>query len=154
MNTPPIVKKEFSEKDFEQMSWHDCKIHAIAFDDKNNKLLLDIDYILQWISKGKYFKFWIAPATLIFENVYNLNINIEDSLAQIIDVISRENPHNTINLKDVTEWDWEIQLVSGEINFNSIGYTLSLRKEPIYTGNEEMTLKERGGISFGDYEGI
>ena len=68
----------------------------------------------------------------------------------LIDTISKENPHDTNNLKDVVEWDWNIELLSGYIAFSSIGYKLLLRREPIYTGNQEMTLQERGGINFGN----
>jgi hypothetical protein len=39
-----LEKTLWTETDFEIMSWHDCPIHALAFD-KEDKLLLDIDYI-------------------------------------------------------------------------------------------------------------
>lgn len=46
------------------------------------QIAFDIDYIFQWVSPtkdDKYNKFWISPCTLIFENVHDLNLDIEIS---------------------------------------------------------------------------
>lgn len=42
------------------------------------KLLFDIDYIFKWVGPEEdgYYRFWISPATLIFENVYDVNIDL------------------------------------------------------------------------------
>ena len=39
----------FTEADYESMGWHDSNIHAISFLPETFELVLDIDYILQWI---------------------------------------------------------------------------------------------------------
>lgn len=52
------------------MSWHDNAVHAIAWEplpDNPGRLLLDIDYILQWVAPeppATMLSFWISPATL------------------------------------------------------------------------------------------
>lgn len=37
-----------STDDYEKMGWHYCRIHAVAFDEFNFKLLFDIYYIFEW----------------------------------------------------------------------------------------------------------
>ncbi|MEC0226441.1 hypothetical protein [Paenibacillus alba] len=71
-------KNLWNDEDFDNMNWHDCKVYGIGFDDDKYKLVFDIDYILDWVKPEKdniYFKFWVAPSTLVFENVYDLNID-------------------------------------------------------------------------------
>jgi hypothetical protein len=35
-----MKKSIFSESDFEQMGWHDCKLYAMAFDEEKFELAL------------------------------------------------------------------------------------------------------------------
>ena len=44
-----IKQKIWTEDDFDIMSWHDSKVYGIGFDEENFKLLLDIDYIIDWV---------------------------------------------------------------------------------------------------------
>jgi hypothetical protein len=140
--------------DFDQMGWHDCKVYAISFFDKENfELALDIDYILKWVKTNKnddYFKFWVAPATLIFKNVYDININLS-SIDFKIDEIVRSNPvrpKNADYLGDVFEHDWTILTSNGELTFRSIGYLQIIRQKPILVDQQFIDIKQRGGISF------
>ena len=145
-------KNIFTEADFEQMSWHDCHIHAFSFND-NFELLLDIDYIFEWVSpkKGsKYYKFWIAPCTLVFENVYNIELESDHKLP-IIDYIERSNaqrPKNAEYINKDLEYDWDIVMISGEMTFKSIGFKQYVRKPPVFIGTQQLDLETRGGISF------
>ena len=135
-------KNIFTEADFEQMSWHDCHIHAFSFND-NFELLLDIDYIFEWVSpkKGsKYYKFWIAPCTLVFENVYNIELESEHKLP-IIDYIERSNaqrPKNAEYIGKDLEYDWDIVMISGEMTFKSIGFKQYVRLFPIFIGTQQL----------------
>ena len=140
------MDNEFSNKwtdyDFENMVWHDSTIYSITFSDKY-ELLLDIDYILKWVNLEKndtFFQFWIAPATLIFKNVYNLKIesNIVDL---IITNINRDNPQPPKNAKHIgmaLEYDWLIETTQGEITFKSIGFEQHLRKSPILSNEQRI----------------
>lgn len=147
-----IEKHLWSEKDFASMEWHDCKIYAIALGVEEHEIMIDIDYILEWIKpdkNGNYFKFWVAPATLVFKNVYNILINI-DSVNTIIDCIYRNNPvraKNASYVEETIEYDWIIETINGEISFKSVGFTQYLRKKPVL-GSQEIDLLVRGGISF------
>lgn len=146
-------KNIFTEADFEQMNWHDCHIHAFSFND-NDELLLDIDYLFKWIQPKKgsrYYKFWIAPCTLIFENVYNIVFESEHK-QPIIDYIDRSNPRRPKNAEYIGkdfEYDWDIVMISGEMTFRSVGFKQYVRQMPILMSDEKLDLETRGGISFG-----
>ena len=152
--TNDLEKLIWDENDFEQMGWHDSKIYAIAFKDENFELALDIDYIVEWIhpvGDETHFKFHLAPATLVFRNVWDLKINIESNLDLEISDIHRDNPHQPKNAKQVQEsieYDWRIETNDGEITFKSIGYKQYFRKPPVLSNLQTLALRERGGISF------
>lgn len=148
-----IEKAIWTTDDFEKMCWHDCKMHAVAFDEFNFKLLFDIDYIFKWVGPEEdgYFGFWITPATLIFENVYDINIDLGDGLGTIIEDLERTNaskPHNSNYIKKGIEWEWIIETTNGQISFKSIGYKQYIRKVPVYKKKQELEFEERGGYSF------
>ena len=70
--SPP--KLIWTQADYEQMSWHDCRLHAIAiYDDFSphmHELRLDIDYIFEWVgfdTPTEQSGHWISPATLVFD---------------------------------------------------------------------------------------
>lgn len=153
MNNSELRKKKWTEKDFEQMAWHDCRIHAIAFSMKEYEMAFDIDYILSWVKpheNSKSFRFAVSPATLIFTNVYELSCDIP-SMDILIDSIERANPvkpKNAAYIDDQLEYDWIITTSNGNISFKAVGYVQYLRQEPIETNNQSLSLLERGGISF------
>jgi hypothetical protein len=144
----------YSTKDFAVINWHDCKIHGLAFDEVEFKFYLDLDLIIEWIeplSNKDGYRFKIAPATLIFRNVWNLVFDIDTNLALDIDGVSMQNPHYPKNkdyITDENEYDWNMVLQQGEISFSSIGFELYIRKPPEIRQEQSLRLKERGGISF------
>ena len=139
--------------DFEKMCWYDCKIHSVAFDEFNYKLLFDIDYIFKWEGPESdgYYRFWISPVTLIFENVYDIDINLDFGLGTIIENLERTNPSKPLNsdyIKKDIEWEWIIETKNGRIGFKSVGYSQYIRKAPVYKMAQEIGFEERGGYSF------
>lgn len=146
-------KDKWSEIDFEQMTWHDCKVHAIAFDTIKNEILFDIDFILKWVLVGQYenqYHFIVAPATLVFRNVYDISLNLL-TVEFIIDKIERENPikpKNSAYIKEQVEYDWSIETTNGVISFKSVGFNQYLRKEPIISNCQYLNLVERGGVAY------
>lgn len=149
-----IDKFVWDQSDFERMEWHDCSIHAFAFKDEDFEFALDIDYILKWIGpegSETHFKFLIAPATLIFGNVWDINIDLEVVSALELQDLHRENPRTPKNAKYAqgsTEFDWRVVTNGGDITFKSNGFKLHLRNRPIETSSQKMKITERGGISF------
>jgi hypothetical protein len=146
-----LDKAVWSDIDFENMGWHDCKIYAFCFGE-NHQLLLDIDYIFKWVQTGKTFKFWVSPCTLIFENVYDIEFQIDGCSGGLeIDNISRDNPQRPKNadfIKIDTEYDWTIETQQGSIFFKAIGYKQYVRQNPTLMHGQYFGLKERGGVSF------
>ena len=146
-----LNKIVYTEADFNVMSWHDCPIHAISFT-KESKLILDIDYIFKWvlIRNKRNYQFWIAPCTLVFENVYNIAID-SNYTTLIIDNISKENPQKLKNSEYIGkdfEFDWIIETTVGELNFKSVGYIQYVRQKPILLKSQEISMEIRGGVSF------
>jgi hypothetical protein len=78
MSEEQLEKAVWTDADFVTMGWHDATVHAIAFheDEQNAELLLDLDYIVRWIDPeppAEHLTFLVAPATLVFENVWGLD---------------------------------------------------------------------------------
>jgi hypothetical protein len=71
----------------DKISFHDCKVYASGYDEKSNQLLLDVDYISSdWVlEKNGYYSFSIVPATFLFENAWDIEINVSMNDALIID---------------------------------------------------------------------
>lgn len=148
-----LEKQIWTIDDFEKMGWHDCKIHAVAFDEFNYKLLFDIDYIFEWVGPEEdgYYGFWISPVTLIFENVYDVKFELYYDLEIIIEDLERTNPSKPNNgdfINEDIEWEWIIETTNGQIIFKSVGYTQYIRKVPVYKKAQELNFKERGEYSF------
>ena len=146
-------KTAWTDENFEEMGWHDCKIYAMSFNSERFELIFDIDYILQSVDPEKdnaNYSFWISPATLIFGNVYDINMNIYSTDLEILD-ISKGNsaiPKNVNHIDTLIEYDWTIETSTGEITFKSIGYRQVMRKPPKLYDRQSIGLLERGGVSF------
>jgi hypothetical protein len=150
-NSYQLDKSIWTEDDFETMGWHDSFIYAFSFGE-NYQFLLDIDYIFKWVEAGKKYKFWISPCTLVFENAYDIVIDIESSSGGLdIDDIIRENPKRPKNadlIKRETEFDWTIETQQGSISFKSVGYKQYVRQTPKLLSSQFIGLTDRGGVSF------
>jgi hypothetical protein len=155
MKNIKLEKAIWTEEDFDTMGWHDSYIHAISFG-INYELILDIDYIFKLIQPTEangYFKFWVSPCTLVFENVNDLKLNIEISEPfelQISD-ITRSNPQRPINadyIKREIEYYWTIETQQGNITLKSVGYKQYVRQQPILQDSSLIGFIERGKASF------
>ena len=140
--------------DFDQMGWHDCRIHGFAFGD-NYRLLLDIDYIFAWVNPcmGEvYYSFWVSPCTLVFENVFDLNIHAEDMSMEILS-LTREDAGKPLNAEFIgrdQQWKWLFECTAGEIELTAVGYTQYVRAQPKHISEQHFALEERGGVSFAE----
>ena len=154
----PTVEKYKLEKpvwtaaDFEVMGWHDATIWSMAVVGEQFELLFDIDYILQWVHPvppEQNFSFWVSPATLVFEGVQNVNIDIEIDYIEQIEVadINRDGPSALPN-GSMTNWKWLMELQQGKIEFEATRFTQYVRLHPRLGGKQVLDLTERGGISF------
>jgi hypothetical protein len=139
--TYELEKKIWSDKDFEQMGWHDCRIYKIRL---TEDLELDIDYILQWNKadlEGMPFTFWVAPATLIFKNIKDLRLDIDTAFDDAIEIqdIERTQKDNVNR--------WTIITQQGDFEFISDGYEQFIRQEPFSEFGQTISFIERNGSS-------
>jgi len=135
-------KLVWSESDFEIMGWHDCPIYGILFADN---VAFDIDYIFKWIlnEQNGHYKFWISPATLVFEQARNLKIEIDSDFInglEIADIHQQKLENN--------EYKYHIEIQEGDIHLVASGYRQYIRKNPVLKYSQGLTDKERDGYSF------
>ena len=156
------VTLTFTEADFERLSWHDSHIWAVALragnpddGDWTSDLVLDIDFIVEWVcGVGGGGRFRVAPATLVFHGVTDPKIDIDwgRSGFQValhpvsIGSVEREPIQDQNVHLDRPYYRWRIRLNwpdGGEIAFGAVGFTQSLRAEPVLTDNQCLSLRER-----------
>lgn len=150
-----LEKNIWTSDDFEIMGWHDCYIYAM-FLNPNYEFSIDLDYIFKWIdphSSSGNFKFWISPCTLVFENIFDLKIEIEvvEPFRIQIDEIIRNKTDRQISknyIGGIAPFHWIIETLQGEITFYSNGYNQFVRQRPKLLNKQFIGLNERNGISF------
>src|SRR3954447_15608689 len=70
----------WTQDQFDEMSWHDNHVHAlriVAGQHGAGELVLDIDYIAEWLRNGDEFRFRLVPAALRFTDVTNLRLSLD-----------------------------------------------------------------------------
>ena len=156
MNKYILEKKIWSEEDFDKMGWHDNRIHAIQFwnDDKEwkHQIILDIDYIFAWVKiplDNIYYSFWISPSTLIFEDVFDLKIEINQDTNRVepLEIIEIKIEEKYKDKENKWAFKWEIELQEGFIKFISKGYKQFTRQAPKYSKSMYFEMEERNGIN-------
>ena len=146
-------KLENNSKSLDGLSFHDCKVYALGYDEKNNQFLLDVDYISsEWtLDENGYYSFEVVPSTFVFENAWDININISMDNELIIDGIERSNPAIPRNInylpENTMEYDWKIDFLQGEIILKAIGFSIYQRKEATLQKSLNLTIDDRNGIS-------
>lgn len=139
--TYELEKKVWTDKDFDQMGWHDNHIYQISVAED---LALDIDYIFQWnkpVLEGLPFTFWIAPSTLVFKKIQNLAFNLDTAF------------HDTIEIQDIEREIlengtlWTIITQQGDFQFMSEGFQQFIRQEPFFQFGQTIPFLERFGRS-------
>jgi hypothetical protein len=146
-----LEKSVWTTEDFDVMGWHDSKVHAFGMPVDQFELCLDIDYILKWVDPvppTKPFTFWVAPATLVFENVMDFKLEM-DTISPTFDILSLKRSDETLSPNGrLRLWRWEIDGVGGNIGFQSSGYTQYFRRRPLHIASQVLTYDERGGLTF------
>jgi hypothetical protein len=100
----------------------------------------------------------VAPAILVFHGVTDLRINLDwgrsgsqCSLHELsIDGIEREMIQNQKVYLGRAYYRWIIRLNwpnSGEIAFGAVGFTQTLRAEPVLTENQSLSLRARSRLT-------
>jgi hypothetical protein len=138
-----LEKWIWTEKDFQQMGWHDATIYGLRL---SENLELDIDYIFQWNQpdiEGFQFTFWVAPATLVFERptdmTFDLTQSFDDKWLEIDDI-----EMEIVDSKNI----WTIITQQGDISFKADSYKQIIRQKPTFQLGQGIPYDERGGIGF------
>ena len=143
-------KLVWTEADFEEMSWHDCRLHGIGliddFDPHSHELCLDVNYILQWrraAAGDECDGFWISPATLVF-TPESFHIHFAGLSGSWIISIDRG-----AMISDCYEWLVRLN-TGGSITISAPGYRQYLRRAPVFIAAPDQSLEtsQRGAISF------
>jgi hypothetical protein len=139
--TYELEKQIWTDKDFEQMGWHDCRIYKMHV---SKNLELDIDYIFKWNEPeldGIPFTFWVAPATLIFKEIKNLTIELDTAFEDAVEIqdIEREKIND--------EMHWSINTHQGDFKFVSNEYEQFIRQQPFFQFGQTIPFVERNGLS-------
>jgi hypothetical protein len=124
--------------DFERMGWHDSTIYKLRF--TGQELELDIDYILQWNTPDAdgLFTFWVAPATLVFEQVTNFSFDLHLELDDAFEIDSIERKGDC---------EWLIATHRSDIQFTATGYTQYIRQAPFFQFDQQIPPIDRNGYS-------
>ena len=153
MSADKMKKWIWTDSDYDTMSWHDNYIHAMSFNAEESSFDLDIDYITEWVEPEEgedCVSFWVAPATLHFRSVSELDVDIQITSVHDFSIleIAREKMPNTYR-PDVPLYQFEISLDHiGSINLRRCsGFNMYIREPPKKGYGQCFTREERGGIS-------
>ena len=147
-------KALWTDADFDQMGWHDSRVHAISFDPDSpevpGSVALDLDYIFEWVhplDRGGPFSFWVAPATLVFPGASDLTLTatLDGYMTLEIDAITRRLAEGRRG--GPGGFRWSIQ-GSFELEVTASRYQQYVRAAPRHAERQSLTLEERGGASF------
>ena len=143
--------QHWTHAQFESMSWHDNHVHALRIIEGEHgagTLILDIDYILEWLSgDGDGYRFRIARAELKFLGVTSLSLTVDYAAASAgmapfsIDGIERRT-----ELRErytATVWTLLLNWPEGVISFEASGFEQRLVGEPIVVDRQWLTEQER-----------
>ena len=140
---PPVTRREWTDADFDILSWHDCYIHALALPGApSHELALDLDFIVEWVPA-------VDPC---FQGVTELALALDGPGGVHIDRIEREpRPRDPAWPAWQPSPRWTIHAHGGRIGFVASGFAQYLRAAPSLIeapGAMSLDLGQRGGISF------
>ncbi len=152
-----LEKTIWNQQDCGKMGWHDCSIYGVTFGKKENQwetdLVFDIDYIFEWVNPNppeKTFSFWVGPCTLVFKNVFGLHMDIglQGALRDRFEIASLDLIEKIEREKGISTYRWTLELQEGVIKLESYGFTQIVRKKPLHIKDQQLSMEQRGGISF------
>ena len=143
--------QSWTEAQFESMTWHDNHVHGfhiVAGEHGAGQLVLDLDYILEWLPGPENgFMFRIARAELRFREVTSLRMTIDYAAASAafgpFALHAIERRIEARPRYEATIWTLALNWPVGEITFEAEGFAQRLLTEPIVTDRQWLTENER-----------
>jgi len=144
-------KARWTETDFDEMSWHDCHVNAIALDQDGewqSDLVFDLDFIVEWLcGTDKKYRFRVAPAVLRFVGVDNLKLDMSLRFKQPVEIYSIER--SQFQAKGYKNFHWTIKvqnypgLKENLIEFDATGFIQELTGNAIETAAQSLAASQR-----------
>ncbi|MFI6678180.1 hypothetical protein [Kribbella sp. NPDC050470] len=147
-----LTKATWTDADFAVMGWHDCRIHAVSIAEYDDgtlppaRVLLDVDYIVRRVD-GQAFSFWIAPATLVFEGVWE----IRGDFGPLHELLEIDALHGLDPPDATPDPLLHLEGHNFDLRLRSAGFTQYLRRPPQHVRRQLLTPAERGGLSFAEH---
>jgi len=135
---------------FERMSWHDNHVHALRIAEGEHgqgSLILDLDYIVEWVPESDGCKFLIVPATLWFMHVTSLRITLDYASPSAalgpfsIHAIERRSEKRERYVAQI--WTILVNWPAGEISFEASGYEQIGWGMPVLCSRQFLLPEER-----------
>jgi hypothetical protein len=145
---------EFTEQDFEQLSFHDNLLRGFVLrsDDGKSDLVLDIDHITEWICLDGRYEWLIAAADLTFHGVTGLKFSMDwHDVAYQVSIpgnwildLARELIVPQLVYLDRQYWRWDSSFaMETQLSFGAYGFTLRHRQEPVRHNEQSLPLALR-----------
>jgi hypothetical protein len=152
MDEHGLERAVWTDADFDHMGWHDATVRGMACPQELNgsDLSFDIDYIVRWLNPEApeaSYRFWVAPATLTFLNVWSMDSEFVQTRRFEIDAIRREDPLNDRQVTTGTR-PWVIDGHTFDIRLLASGFEQIFRQPPVLTEGQSLSDEARGGVSF------
>jgi hypothetical protein len=145
-----MTEHVWTHRQFEEMSWHDNYVHAIRVVEGefgSGELVLDLDYILEWLPAGEGCRFRILPVDLRFLEVTRLRIALDYATPTAglvpfaLDRIERLSEQRDRYVAQV--WKLIVSWPEGEISFEANGFEQRGVAAPIESRGQYLSPKER-----------
>lgn len=150
-----LTKNFWTDADFAEMGWHDATVHGLYVQESDDilpNLCLDLDYIVRWVhpvTPETHFGFWLSPATLVFDGVWDLVGDLDfGGMAPDLDIddLHRREPEDRDDGCPV----WHLEGHSFELRFRASGFRQYFREVPRLMQRRSLKPLERGGCSFAE----
>jgi hypothetical protein len=141
----------WTDDHFAEMSWHDNHVHALRVVEGSHgagRLILDLDYVAEWVRHEDEIRFRIVPATLTFVDVTNLKVSLDYAAptAGLVPFSIHAVERRTEQRERYTACLWRIvvNFPAGEISFEATGFEQRARGAPILSARQYLSAEERG----------
>lgn len=148
-----LAKSVWSDADFAHMGWHDATIRGLCLqpaDDRPPRLLFDLDYIVRWVRPAPpevSFSFWVSPATLAFDEVWDLEGDLDfKGTRPDLEIADLHRLPPADYRPDLPAWRVEGHCF--ELTFRASGYRQFFRRAPRLVARSALPFADRGGCSF------
>lgn len=145
-----MTEQVWTDAQFEEMSWHDNYVHGFRIVEGrygSGELILDIDYILEWITCQEKVRFRIVPASLRFLEVTDLRLSLDYATPtaafgpfslHAIERTFEQRERYTAQL-----WELRISWPDGKITFEASGFEQRASGPVRLSDSQYLTPQER-----------